>query len=132
MKTFVLLLALVGVALAATHSLSVTGGSVTESRERSATTFNIYDFVDVSFEGFEKDETVTVQIADEHGHSLVLEGLPAADGFAHLPVARIIPTDAAVITVTGEQSGVVGSYTGITVAVPNMEFQREVQAKWNN
>ena len=130
MKTVLLLLAIVGVALAATHSLSVTNGNDAPSHERDAVLFNIYDFVDVSFEGFEADETVTVSIADEHGNSFVLPSTEVSAGVARLPVARIMPSDVAVVTVTGDQTGQVGSYPGITVSIPNMEFQREVQANW--
>lgn len=129
MKTVLLLLAIVGVALAATHTLSVNNGA-DASHAREAVAFNIYDFVDVSFAGFENDNTVTVSIADEHGNSFVLPSTEVSEGVARLPIARIMPSDVAVVTVTGDQTGEVGSYPGISVSIPNMEFQREVQAKW--
>lgn len=81
--------------------------------------WNIYQFITVTFSGFDNDETVKLHMQSEQYDHIFVEfkEIPSTDEKYEIPIAGIIP-GTYTLTITGEQSGDVAFMGKIDVALP--------------
>lgn len=80
--------------------------------------WNIYQFVKVSFAGFENDETVKITLSDHAGNQVSYNNIKVDLQEFEVPISRVIPSSEALLTITGEQSGETASFRNININSP--------------
>eukprot|EP01115_Flamella_aegyptia_P011265 TRINITY_DN52211_c0_g1_i1.p1 TRINITY_DN52211_c0_g1~~TRINITY_DN52211_c0_g1_i1.p1 ORF type:complete len:136 (-),score=47.06 TRINITY_DN52211_c0_g1_i1:92-499(-) len=129
MKSIIYCLVLL-VIIQSVYGLSISAGNTNSKAKRDVNEeWKIYQHYELSLDGFDSDEAVTVKISVGKS-SREWESEVGASSI-NIPLAGIIPGDA-IIEATGKNSGKVGSYEGLHVLHPGSDYIEKIKDVWRN